>query len=81
MTTINNTHAAGMTGSYFSRLADSVRYFASIAKARRDLKRISELDDHMLEDIGLTRSNIHEAQLASLAVDPMILLIQASRSR
>ena len=82
MSMIRDTHVtAGRTASFFSRLRDTVLLRAASFKARRDLRRISELDDHVLADIGLSRAEIHEAQLGLHAVDPMTFLLQANRSR
>jgi len=42
--------------------------------ARRDLAQLVELDDRMLADIGLRRSDLHAAQCAPFWEDPTRLL-------
>jgi uncharacterized protein YjiS (DUF1127 family) len=45
-----------------------------IIAARQNLARLVDLDDRMLADIGLTRSDLHTAQSACLWQDPTSLL-------
>lgn len=52
-------------------------------KHRRELSRVADLDDHMLADIGLTRSDLHAAHCEPLWRDPTSILerrISDSRS-
>src|SRR5262249_56638488 len=43
-------------------------------KHRRDLSRLAGLDDHMLADIGLSRSDLHVAPLGPPWRDPTSFL-------
>jgi uncharacterized protein YjiS (DUF1127 family) len=44
-------------------MASLARQFARALKARRDARFLSEMNDHMLRDIGTTRSFAEEARL------------------
>jgi uncharacterized protein YjiS (DUF1127 family) len=43
-------------------------------KHRRELARLADLDDHMLADVGLTRSDLHAAHCEPLWRDPTSIL-------
>jgi uncharacterized protein YjiS (DUF1127 family) len=44
---------AGIFGRLFRRIAEE-------QELRRDIRRLSELDDHMLQDIGIVRGDIED---------------------
>jgi uncharacterized protein YjiS (DUF1127 family) len=48
---------------------------------RRDAELLASLDDHMLADIGLTRSDLHQAMAEPRWRDPTVLLIDRRRER
>jgi alanine dehydrogenase len=50
------------------------RGFVAGIKHRRDLSRLADLDDHMLADIGLTRSDLHVAHCEPFWRDPTSVL-------
>jgi uncharacterized protein YjiS (DUF1127 family) len=52
-----------------------------IIAARLDLERLVDLDDRMLADIGLRRSDLHAAQSAPPWQDPTSILLQQRASR
>jgi uncharacterized protein YjiS (DUF1127 family) len=52
-----------------------------IIAARQDLERLVDLDDRMLADIGLRRSDLHAAQSAPPWQDPTSILLQQRASR
>jgi hypothetical protein len=52
-----------------------------IIAARQDLERLVDLDDRMLSDIGLTRSDLHAAQSAPPWQDPTSILLQQRANR
>jgi uncharacterized protein YjiS (DUF1127 family) len=59
------------------------RGFVAGIKHRRELSRLADLDDHMLADVGLTRSDLHVAHCEPLWRDPTSILerrISDSRS-
>lgn len=81
MSMINATRPfAGPTVSLFSRTANAARSVVALIKARRDLKQFRELDDHMLNDIGLSRSDLYAPGWAPSQIDPMVLMIKVSRA-
>jgi uncharacterized protein YjiS (DUF1127 family) len=44
-------------------LADAVAHVAKAARARRDIRLLSAMDDGMLRDIGIVRSDVERAVL------------------
>lgn len=51
---------------------------------RRQVRRLDELDDHLLFDIGLTRADLREACMTPLHLDPTLrlaLMVHQSRAR
>ena len=54
----------------FGRIGRSLRTFGRILKHRRDAGRLAGLDDRMLADIGITRSDLRDAYSAPLWQDP-----------
>jgi uncharacterized protein YjiS (DUF1127 family) len=44
-------------------LARAIRRFVGAIRHRRELSRLAELDDHMLADLGLKRSDVERARL------------------
>jgi uncharacterized protein YjiS (DUF1127 family) len=82
MAMTNHTHfTAGISGSFVSRMLDSLQSFTSRIQSRSTLREISELDEHLLRDIGLTRDDVRDARMAPISDDPISLLIKASRTR
>jgi uncharacterized protein YjiS (DUF1127 family) len=53
--TARSTASAGTRSSVFANLE---RYFRTW-RTRRKLVKMTDLDDHMLDDIGVSRSDIH----------------------
>ena len=62
-------------------VAALVQRLARALKNRRDARTLAGLDDHMLADIGLTRSDLHDAYSESLWRDPTDLLAQRVAER
>ena len=58
-----------------------LRKIAATFKHRRDLSALAGLDDRMLADIGLTRSDLREAFSEPLWRDPTSLLVNRVRGR
>jgi uncharacterized protein YjiS (DUF1127 family) len=50
-------------------------------RKRRSLRRLEDLEDHLLMDIGLTRADLVYAQKLPLAVDPMAEIGRRARHR
>jgi uncharacterized protein YjiS (DUF1127 family) len=48
--------------------------FAQVWRHRRDLALLARFDDHMLADIGLTRSDLRDAMAEPRWRDPSVLL-------
>jgi uncharacterized protein YjiS (DUF1127 family) len=55
--------------------------FILLVKRRQELTRLAELDDHLLADIGITRSDLAVAGREPLLRDPTKLLAQRARDR
>jgi uncharacterized protein YjiS (DUF1127 family) len=47
--------------NFFTVVSKSWRMFAGMLEARRTRASLSQLDDHMLKDIGLSRGSIESA--------------------
>jgi uncharacterized protein YjiS (DUF1127 family) len=55
-----------------------VRAIWQILWSRKELARLADLDDRMLADIGLTRSDLHVARFAPLWQDPTNIVTRRS---
>ena len=55
-TTSAPSRVLGLAGKAVLRFVDFVRAY----RARRDLQMLAGFDDHMLRDIGLTRTDVHQ---------------------
>ncbi len=55
-----------------------VRRAYALRKDRRDVRRLAELDDHMLKDIGLVRGQVHGALAEPLHRSPSRMLVAVS---
>lgn len=65
--------------AFFGR---ALRLLARAAKNRRDAAFLANLDDRMLSDIGLTRSDLRDAYAEPLWCDPTsVLAIRAAERR
>jgi uncharacterized protein YjiS (DUF1127 family) len=60
--------------------AGARRMLSNLLKRRR-LRRVEELDDHILDDIGLTRAELATALSLPLSMDPIWELNRQSRGR
>ena len=63
------------------RLKRRLRQIAAAVKNRHDASRLANLDDHMLADIGLTRSDLRDAYAESLWRDPTTILARRAGER
>jgi uncharacterized protein YjiS (DUF1127 family) len=61
--------------------ARAIRRLVRALKNRRDAHRLAGLDDRMLADIGLTRSDLHDAYSEPLWHDPTDVLVQRAAER
>lgn len=55
----------GLAGSLLSGPTAVIRAMTETMKFRNTLRRLEELDDHMLRDIGLSRNDLMDLRLAS----------------
>ncbi|MGE0210815.1 MAG: DUF1127 domain-containing protein [Parvibaculaceae bacterium] len=66
---------------------DAAHNFATVRRvfanwlSRRRLRHIDDLDDHILQDIGLNRDDLRAVLRMPLAVDPLQELQRQSRRR
>lgn len=56
---------SGQLAPLSARLRQLLRHIGSMAERRRQLSHLAQLDDHLLDDIGLTRHQV-EAELGRL---------------
>lgn len=61
-------------------VASVVSHIASYRRNRRVLRELAAMDDYLLRDIGLSRSDVMRASAAELGADRMAMLNHA-RSR
>ena len=81
MTTI--TESQGVTRPLASTglFASVASYIASYRRNRRTFQDLAAMEDYILSDIGLSRSDIVQASMAELAVDRMAMLDVARARR
>jgi uncharacterized protein YjiS (DUF1127 family) len=75
MTTIKTLTRRPSSGPAFAldvlrRVADTVAEAWTIYRNRRQMHHLTELDDYLLADIGLTRNDVEEAVSLPLHEDP-----------
>lgn len=77
--------AAGTLARVFATLLAPVvatsKLVARALRNRHDAKMLASLDSHMLADIGLTRSDVHDAFSSPLWEDPTTLLSERAIER
>jgi uncharacterized protein YjiS (DUF1127 family) len=61
-------------GTTAAALVQVIRRIVVVIKHRWALTRLADLDDRMLADIGLRRSDLHAASCAPLWLDPTSFL-------
>jgi len=78
MTTISET-AAVRPFRRSGALWTAIAYVAAMRENRRTLHDINAMEDHILRDIGLTRTDLMRANVAEPGSDRMALLSRARR--
>jgi uncharacterized protein YjiS (DUF1127 family) len=68
-------------GALGGRLALPLHRIGRLFRNRRDVELLARLDDHMLADIGLTRSDVRDAYSQSLWRDPTDVLARRANER
>lgn len=58
-------------------LAAAIAYVAAMRESRRTLRDINAMEDHILRDIGLTRTDVMRANVAEFGRDRMAMLSRA----
>ena len=67
--------------TFFSRLAHRIWGIATAIKHRRELAQLTDRDDRMLADIGLTRGDLNDVSSEPFWVDPTPTLQERTRRR
>lgn len=70
-----------VVGAAFNVVFFSVKSVARAFRHRRDARMLAGLDGRMLADIGITRSDIHDAFSEPLWADPTALLRERAIER
>jgi uncharacterized protein YjiS (DUF1127 family) len=71
---------AGSPGAFISGVMAACRAVAEAMRFRRTLRILSELDDHALRDIGLTRSDLFDLYVATSPIDALATLKRIRRN-
>ena len=81
MTTIRTieTRTRPATPSFARTAMQVIASAWAVYRNRRQLRRIADLDDHLLRDIGLTRSDVEAASTMPIYTDPTARLAITSR--
>jgi uncharacterized protein YjiS (DUF1127 family) len=77
-------HATGITAwltDIAGRFAQMINTAAKALEGHRAVRRMAELDDRILEDIGLSRADIDRARFSPLMTDPRQDLAFARHNR
>lgn len=67
--------------SAYALVLTGLRKFARVLKNRRNARRMAGMDDRMLADIGLTRSDLRDAYAQPLWRDPTDVLAGRARDK
>src|SRR5215207_4821283 len=73
--------AAKVLAALAGRISQSLKQLADRMKNRRDAFRLADLDDRMLADIGINRSDLRDAYSGPLWQDPSELLARRAVER
>src|SRR5215213_5593532 len=73
--------AAKVLAALAGRIGQSLKQLADRMKNRRDAFRLADLDDRMLADIGINRSDLRDAYSGPLWQDPSELLARRAVER
>lgn len=77
--TIRAKSIAALFNSIKARVVKVIAGFRAVAKQRRDLNSLMNLNDHLLDDIGLTRGDLHAVRLDSTTLDELNAAYVAAR--
>lgn len=81
MTTITESRAAARPLTSADMMSGLVARIAAHLRGRRVLRDLSGMDDHLLRDIGLTRTDVDRATVAEFGTDRMAMLGHARHRR
>jgi uncharacterized protein YjiS (DUF1127 family) len=70
------TFTAGRT--FFQWISRAGRDLVRNARHRHEIKALAELDDRLLKDVGLTRSDVAGALSGSLLDNPSVVLVRSA---
>lgn len=62
-----------------SRLREVVAGYRAKARQRRNLRTLMNLNDHLLDDIGLSRGDLHAVRLGAVTMKELIASLRSER--
>lgn len=77
----SGTRSSGRLGLVAEAFASRVVELGRAIANRRAAMRLARFDDRMLADIGLNRSDVHDAISAPVWLDPTLVLAERVRER
>ena len=69
-----------LLASIRSRLVEIASRYRVAAKQRRELRVLMTLNDHLLDDIGLSRGDLHAVRLGAVTLDELHARYRSARS-
>lgn len=78
------THSAGLAArltDIAARFIDNLRMYSKALEGHRAVRRLADLDDRILDDIGLSRGDVEHAIMSPMMSDPRQDLALARQHR
>jgi uncharacterized protein YjiS (DUF1127 family) len=68
---IRTKSIVALFASIGSRVGEVIASYRATAKQRRDLRALTNLNDHLLDDIGLSRGDLHSVRMGAVTLDEL----------